>query len=101
MKKSGKEDKPVLSEAEVMSINKALADPRRFELFRHIAQGESVTCSECRESIPISPATMSHHLKELESAGLITSSREGKFMRLDLRKKVWKSYLSHLKELAS
>lgn len=100
MKKSAKEDKPVLSDAEVMAINKALADPRRFDLLKHIAQNASVTCSECRESIPVSPATMSHHLKELESAGLIASSRDGKFMRLELRKKVWKSYLSQLKSLA-
>jgi ArsR family transcriptional regulator len=52
-----------------------------------------------REACPVSPATLSHHLKELESAGLITIGREGKFAFPTFEREVWKSYLAKLSDL--
>jgi len=81
------------------AITKAVSDPRRFEILQSIAGKKNCTCVELRESFPISAATLSFHLKELESAGLITISREGKFALPSFRREVWKSYLSRLSEL--
>ena len=68
------------------AILKALADPRRFELLERIAQaGCPLGCAEARAALPISAATLSHHIKELETAGLIDVRREGKFHYLTLR----------------
>lgn len=68
------------------AILKALADPRRFELLEQIAKsGCPVNCSAARKALPISPATLSHHVKELETAGLIRVEREGKFHLLSLQ----------------
>jgi ArsR family transcriptional regulator len=75
-----------LSAARRTAILKALADPRRFELLERIAKaGCPLGCAEARAALPISAATLSHHIKELETAGLIDVRREGKFHFLTLR----------------
>ncbi len=68
------------------ALLKALADPRRFELLERIAKNSCpLGCAQARAAMPISPATLSHHIKELETAGLIDVRREGKFHFLSLR----------------
>lgn len=47
----------------------------------------------------LSPATVSHHLKELQMAGLVAVEREGRGMRLILRRDVWNAYLQQLGSL--
>src|SRR5271169_5362402 len=75
-----------LSRASRTAILKALADPRRFELLERIAKaGCPLGCSDALAALPISAATLSHHIKELEAAGLINVRREGKFAYLSLR----------------
>jgi len=80
-------------------IAKALADPRRFELLSRIAKAGELACSDVRTQLPISAATLSHHVKELESAGLIEIRREGQFAHLKLQRRVWRNYLSQLNKL--
>jgi ArsR family transcriptional regulator len=88
-----------LSDRQFRAITKAVSDPRRYEILQIIAGKKDCTCVELREQSPITPATLSHHLKELESAGLITITREGKFAFPCFRRDVWKTYLSKLSEL--
>jgi ArsR family transcriptional regulator, arsenate/arsenite/antimonite-responsive transcriptional repressor len=79
--------KPIrLTLARRTAVLKALADPRRYELLEHIAKASCpLGCAQARSAMPISAATLSHHVKELETAGLITIRREGKFHYLSLR----------------
>ena len=93
--------KPVrLSAARRTAILKALADPRRFELLERIAKaGCPLGCTEARAALPISAATLSHHIKELETAGLIHIRREGKFHFLTLRPGVLQGIISLLSAL--
>ena len=75
-----------LTRARRAAVLKALADPRRFELLERIAKAQCpLGCSQALAALPISPATLSHHIKELETAGLIAVRREGKFHFLSLR----------------
>jgi ArsR family transcriptional regulator len=79
------------------AILKALADPHRFELFERIAKaGCPLGCAEVRAALPISAATLSHHIKELEAAGLIQIRRDGKFHFLILRSGVLKGLIQIL-----
>src|ERR1700679_3170833 len=89
-----------LTGARRTAILKALADPRRFELLERIAKaGCPLGCAEARAALPISAATLSHHIKELETAGLIHVRREGKFHFLPLRPGVLNSLTTLLSAL--
>ncbi len=96
------EEQPVigLSASQRMAILKALADPRRLEIIERLSACNGCSaCSDMRECLPISAATLSHHLKELETAGLIQIEREGKFARLSLRRDIWQTFLADLQRL--
>jgi len=93
--------KPVrITRAQRTAILKALADPRRFELLERIAKARCpISCSQAHAALAISPATLSHHIKELESAGLIQVSREGKFHYLSIRPGILEALASALQAL--
>jgi ArsR family transcriptional regulator len=81
-------------------ISKAIADPKRFEMLQKIAGAKSAPTSSCLvEWSGLAPATVSHHLKELENARLVNVERDGKFAYISLRRNVLKAYLKRLSSL--
>lgn len=100
MSMSSAEAQVALDSRQVMLIARALADPKRFELFEMIANApESPTCTCVKGLLGLSAPTISHHVKDLENAGLIEVKREGKFARLHLRRDVWDAYLQRLSSI--
>ena len=88
---------PKLDSQQFELISKALADPKRFEMLQRIAASKAApTCSCIREWLGLAPATVSHHLKELESAGLVNVQRDGKFAYISLRRDVLDAYVNRL-----
>ena len=88
-----------LTSRQIRAISRALSDPRRFDILKRIAAHPCAACSDLREAFPVSAATLSHHLKELESAGLISTERRGKFVDTIFRRDTWAAYLSALQSL--
>ena len=88
-----------LSARDIHKIAKVLADPRRFEILQKIACRGNAACSDLRDACPVTAATLSHHLKELESAGLIEAAKRGKFVDLTFQRDRWNAYLTALARL--
>jgi ArsR family transcriptional regulator len=88
-----------LSPREMRAISRALADPSRFRILQHIAAQACTACSDLRAAFDLSAATLSHHLKELESAGLVEAERRGKFVDVSFQRPTWNAYLAELRKI--
>ena len=87
-----------ITDRQMQLIARALADPRRYEILKKLsAQPRPTPCTDVRDCIHISAATLSHHMKELETAGLIRSEKEGKFVNYFPETRVLRAYLSRLR----
>jgi DNA-binding transcriptional ArsR family regulator len=63
-----------------------------------IRSPDALTCCAVRDCTGINPATLSHHMKELEIAGLVEVVREGKFASYVLRRDVLEAFFQRLRE---
>lgn len=87
-----------MSEADVKQLSRAfaaLSNPNRLQLFLNLleesrldlAKGRTHDCflAKLLGNLKIGAPTVSHHVKELESAGLIETSRDGKHLVCTVR----------------
>jgi ArsR family transcriptional regulator, arsenate/arsenite/antimonite-responsive transcriptional repressor len=61
-------------------ISKALADRTRLRILEAISGRDYMNCAQIVSMRGIAPATVSHHLRILQEAGLIECHREGRFV---------------------
>lgn len=55
----------------IARLAKALSHPARLAILELLARQDACFCGDIVEELPIAQATVSQHLKELKSAGLI------------------------------
>jgi DNA-binding transcriptional ArsR family regulator len=90
-----------LSDRQFHLITRAMADQHRYLILEKLGQSETnhCACGDIRDCIPVSPATLSHHMKELENAGLVESKREGKFVSYTLCREVLAAYIQRISSI--
>jgi ArsR family transcriptional regulator len=87
--------------SEVEKVSKALADETRLRIFQAISATDHLSCSEIVSTRGVTPATVSHHLKILSEAGLITCRREGQFVYSQAVPEALATYTRALVKIAS
>jgi ArsR family transcriptional regulator len=82
-------------------IAQALGDPTRLRIYATIASGAQPCCGDlCREA-GVSAATMTHHVRVLQRAGLVEGRREGPYVRVLARPETLAAYRAALAKLGS
>jgi DNA-binding transcriptional ArsR family regulator len=79
-------------------IARAIADPSRLAALQMIAKRGEVSCSDVRDHLGLTAATVSHHVKELAASGLVAQRKEAKYTLLRLVPRVWEAYLRALRQ---
>ncbi|WP_162051447.1 ArsR/SmtB family transcription factor [Pontibacter pamirensis] len=65
------------SQNKTAMLLKALGHPARVAIIEHLLKVRTCICGDLVNELPLAQATVSQHLKELKSAGIIKGSVEG------------------------
>ena len=72
-----------MTEKYMVAIFKALGDENRIRILKLLHSGEKCAC-KLLEELNISQSTLSHHMKILCDAGIVTGRKEGKWMHYSI-----------------
>jgi ArsR family transcriptional regulator len=89
-----------MNRSEIEKISKALADQTRLKIFEAISATKRMTCGAIVSMRGVTPATVSHHLKILSEAGLISCRREGQFVHSQAVPEKLTAYAEALEKIA-
>src|SRR5215216_7506902 len=81
---------------EIAAMAKAIAHPARIAILQELLKANSCICGDLVEELGLAQATISQHLKELKSAGLIQGTIEGTSVCYCIDPKIWKQYRKEL-----
>ena len=72
-----------MTEKNMVAIFKALGDENRIRILKLLHSGEKCAC-KLLEELNISQSTLSHHMKILCDAGIVTGRKGGKWMHYSI-----------------
>ena len=70
-------------------ITKVLGHPARIAILEHIMKSNACICNDLVDEIGLAQATISQHLKELKSIGVLSGTIEGKSICYCIDKTRW------------
>jgi len=71
---------------------KALAHPARIAIIEYLINSQTCICGDLVEELGLAQATISHHLRELKTAGIIKGTVEGASICYCIDEKIWKQF---------
>ena len=77
----------------------ALSHPARIAILKFLMKNQECICGDIVNKLPLSQSTVSQHLKELKTAGLIKGEIEGKKFCYCIDEKEWKLAEKYISEL--
>lgn len=72
------------------TLFKVFGHPARVAILQHIINQKSCICNDLVEELGLAQATISQHLKELKSIGIIKGTIEGKSVCYCINDTIWK-----------
>jgi DNA-binding transcriptional ArsR family regulator len=72
-----KKEKFIKKHNDIATIAKAIGHPARVAILDILINEDNCICGDIVEKLPLAQPTISQHLKELRSAGIITGTVEG------------------------
>lgn len=84
---------------ELALVAKAFAHPARVAIIEHLIKANQCINSDLVEELGLAQATISQHLKELKSVGLIKGTVEGTSMCYCINAEVWDTVKTRLQGL--
>lgn len=86
--------------SKIKKISKALADDNRLKVLLAIKTKENcLQCTEIYKMVDLAQPSISHHMKQLMDAELVTHSKEGRHVRYNLNREVLCEYIAFLEKL--
>lgn len=82
-------------------ISKALADPNRLMILKEIKKKKQncLYCVDLYDKTPLAQPSVSHHIKQLVDADIITAEKEGRNMKYALNNEIFDEYITYLENL--
>ena len=78
------------------SMMKALGHPARIAIIQQLIKANTCICGDLVDKLGLAQATISQHLNELKTAGLIKGTIEGTSVCYCINEKTWKQYKKEL-----
>ncbi|NNM95856.1 MAG: winged helix-turn-helix transcriptional regulator [Bacteroidia bacterium] len=81
------------------NYSKALAHPARIAIALYLVENGSCNCGEIVKALPLAQPTISQHLKELKTAGLVEMSGRGNGNAYGVNQKAFAKFEKQMKTL--
>jgi DNA-binding transcriptional ArsR family regulator len=88
-----------VKENKIAAYAKALSHPARIAILQLLIKKQACICGDIVDELPLSQSTVSQHLKELKTAGLIKGEIEGKKVCYCIDEKEWETAQLYIQQL--
>jgi ArsR family transcriptional regulator, arsenate/arsenite/antimonite-responsive transcriptional repressor len=83
----------------IATLMKALSHPARIAIIDYLLSVDTCICGDIVKELPLAQPTVSQHLKELKTAGLIKGNIEGNAICYCIDEKTFEKFQLHLSKI--